>query len=84
LYAAKNLIGTKICAKLDVILALNGLPTKTSNGMEAVHMAREGRWEELREYCLSDTILTRNLMLSDPVFWVENLKYAPLTRCVWV
>jgi len=83
LYAAKALLGTRACAKLDVILALNGLQTKTSSGLEAVKMAREARWDELADYCLSDTRLTRELILCSPVFWVDNLSYAPLTRSVW-
>ncbi len=83
LYAAKGLIGTKACSKLDVILALNGLQAKTGDGLRAITMAREGRWDDLRGYCLSDTRLTRELMLCSPVFWSHDMRYAPLTRGVW-
>jgi hypothetical protein len=84
LYAAKGLIGTKACSKLDVILALNGLSSKTGSGLEAVKLAREGRWDELADYCLSDTKLTRELVLCRPIFWTHDLQYAPLSRGVWV
>ncbi len=83
LYACKGLMGTGACAKLDVILALNGLPSKTGSGLEAVTLARQGRWQALADYCLSDTRLTRELMLCSPVYWACDLRYAPLARCVW-
>jgi hypothetical protein len=83
LYAAKGLLGTKACCKLDIALALNGLQAKTGSGLEAVKLAHEGRWEELASYCLSDTKLTRELMLCRPIFWENDLQYAPLTRGVW-
>ena len=84
LYAARGLLGTKACEKLNVILALNGLQPKTSHGLEAVNMAREGRWDDLKSYCLSDTRLTRELILCKPVYWASGLKYAPLTRGAWI
>ncbi len=83
LYAAKGLLGTKACSKLDVILALNGLSSKTGSGLEAVKLAREARWTELADYCLSDTKLTRELILCTPIYWSCDLQYAPLTRGVW-
>jgi len=84
LYAAKGLIGTKACAKLDVVLALNGMPAKTGSGLEAVHMAREGRWRELEDYCLHDTVVTRKLLDCETIYWAESLRYRPHSRCVWL
>ena len=43
---------------LDKLLIANGLPVKTSKGCFAIDMAREGRWQELEDYCMNDTILT--------------------------
>jgi len=42
---------------LNQFLDANGLGAKTSTGCEAVAMAREGRWDELREYCMADARL---------------------------
>lgn len=43
---------------LDRLLAANGLSGKTGSGLQAVYMAREGRWDELAEYCMHDTRVT--------------------------
>ncbi len=43
---------------LDRLLAANGLAGKTGSGLHAVRLAREGRWEELAEYCMHDTRMT--------------------------
>ncbi len=84
LYAAKALYGTKLCAKLDLILTLNGLPSKTGSGLDAVHMAREGRWEELAAYCTHDTEVTRRLVGSQIVYWTEGMRFEALSSRVWV
>lgn len=47
---------------LDRLLEANGIPCKTGCGLEAVRMAREGRWEELAEYCMQDTIKTHQVV----------------------
>lgn len=83
LYAAKGLFGTKACAKLDVVLTLNGLPAKTGSGLDAVAMAREGRWQELAAYCTHDTEVTRRLIASKKVYWVEGLLFDPHSRHAW-
>lgn len=43
---------------LERLLAANGLRGKTGSGLEAIAMAREGRWAELAEYCMHDTRMT--------------------------
>ena len=43
---------------LNKLLIANGLPVKTGSGLEAVKMAKEGRWVELAEYCMHDTQMT--------------------------
>ncbi|EKX35185.1 hypothetical protein GUITHDRAFT_118627 [Guillardia theta CCMP2712] len=48
---------------LDSALMCNNLKTKTSNGYEAVKMAKEGRLKELEEYCMMDTKLTYELTM---------------------
>lgn len=46
---------------LRALLALNGLEGKTGSGADAVVMAREGRWQELADYCLHDTRMTHRV-----------------------
>lgn len=48
---------------LDKALMANNLKTKTSNGFEAVKMAREGRLKDLEDYCMMDTKLTYELTM---------------------
>lgn len=43
---------------LQDMLALNGMAGKTGSGAEAVRMAAEGRWDELKAYCLDDAVKT--------------------------
>ena len=43
---------------LNALLAANGLEGKTGSGLEAVAMAKEGRWDELGAYCMHDTRMT--------------------------
>ena len=49
---------------LSKLLAANGLQGKTGSGLEAVSMAKEGRWAELVEYCMQDTKVTRAAVVS--------------------
>lgn len=43
---------------LNKLLTANGIETKTGNGQEAVDWAREGKWHEIGEYCMQDTLKT--------------------------
>lgn len=47
---------------LDRLLEANGLACKTGSGLEAVAMARAGRWSELEEYCMADTVKTHEVV----------------------
>lgn len=58
---------------LDSALMKNGLKTKTSNGCEAIRMAKEGKLDELRDYCMMDTKLTHQLTVL-PYFSVPDAK----------
>lgn len=54
-------LGLGVTFPLDALLAANGLDGKTGSGKEAVVMARDGRWEELAEYCLDDARATHRV-----------------------
>ena len=54
--ASKLVLGRTF--SLGRLLGCNGLQGKTGSGLEAVAMARDGRWEELGEYCMHDTRMT--------------------------
>lgn len=49
---------------LNHFLEANGLDSKSSTGSEALVMAQEGRWDELREYCMGDARLAWQSMKS--------------------
>jgi predicted PolB exonuclease-like 3'-5' exonuclease len=46
---------------LQDMLELNGIPGKTGSGAEAVQLASEGRWDELKAYCLNDAVKTHQV-----------------------
>jgi len=51
-------LGLGLTFSLERLLSANGLRGKTGSGLEAIAMAREGRWAELAEYCMHDTRMT--------------------------
>lgn len=63
---------------LDRLLEANGLAGKTGSGLEAVCMAREGRWDELEAYCMADTVKTHQVvklprvLLPGPAAWKKK------------
>lgn len=76
---AKALFGTRACIKLDNWLLQNALPTKSGSGLEAVEMAKEGRWDELAAYCMRDTELTHMITtraIQTTAEW-QHMRYAP-------
>ena len=80
LYAARWLMGTGACIKLDVWLTRNGMETKSASGLEAVRMAAEERFQDLADYCMRDTRLTHlmiNAARAGPVPWNDRYAYHP-------
>jgi len=55
-------MGLRRTFSLDRLLEANGLDCKTGSGLEAVAMARDGRWVELEAYCMSDTEKTHSVV----------------------
>ena len=47
--------------KLDLLCEHNGVPMKTSTGLQAIVMAKEKRWDDLRVYCADDVRILCNL-----------------------
>ena len=52
---------------LQQMLTENGLPSKISNGVEAINMWQSGKRKELAEYCTSDVLLTAKLVLKESI-----------------
>ncbi len=55
----KNLIGHRLALNDLVRATLN--KSKTGHGLQAINLYQEGRWEELKRYCLDDVMLTKEL-----------------------
>ena len=53
--------------KLDALLLANGLPTKTADGLQAIHMWEANERDKLRDYCAEDVRLLALLVLRDTV-----------------
>lgn len=52
---------------LNELLKNNGITVKTSSGAEAVNMYYEGRIDELKDYCLHDSIKTHEVHTQDTI-----------------
>ena len=59
--------------KLQYLLELNGLGSKTGSGSNAIELARQGRFEELLDYCLMDAVLTFQLCCLEEVRLSDQL-----------
>jgi len=55
----RNKIGRRLSLN-DMISATLG-KKKSGHGLEAIDFYKEGKWEELKKYCLDDVMLTREL-----------------------
>ena len=64
--------------KLQAMLTLNGLGSKTGTGGDAITLAREDQWDELLAYCLVDAQLTYEL-----VHHSEWVRVTPALECSW-
>ena len=61
---------------------------KTGSGSDALVLAREGKWDELAEYCLQDCVKTREVTVlprivlpfrpgkEDPAWVLDNLVFS--------
>jgi hypothetical protein len=55
----KKILGRRLSLN-DTIRATLG-KKKTGHGLQAIDLYREGKWEELKKYCLDDVMLTKEL-----------------------
>lgn len=55
----KNKIGKRLALNDVIFATLN--KRKTGHGLQAINYFREGRWDELKQYCLDDVMLTKEL-----------------------
>lgn len=55
-------LATRTTAKMQHMLELNGLGSKTASGGDAIQMAREGAWDRLLAYCMMDARLVYALV----------------------
>jgi hypothetical protein len=70
---------TGVWASLDKMLAANGLPTKTSSGVEAVQMWEQQQRDKLLAYCKCDVeMLTRLVLLPGLRMRMPNGESAPM------
>ena len=51
--------------KLDDLLRVNSLGTKTADGIQAIEMFADGRLKELEKYCMEDVRLLAKLLLKE-------------------
>ncbi len=61
--------------RMQRMLELNGLGSKTGSGSNAIDLARNGEWEALLDYCLMDARLTYQLCA------IEWLRLTPYVEC---
>ena len=64
--------------KLQTMLTLNDLGSKTGTGGDAIALAREDQWDELLAYCLVDARLTYDLVCKR-----EWVRVTPGLECSW-
>lgn len=55
---------------------------KTGHGLQAIEFYKEGKWEELKKYCMDDTMLTRELfeygIRNQEVFYLNEIGKIPI------
>lgn len=76
--ACRSALG--VTFSLDRVLEANGVPCKTGSGLQAVEMAREGRWADLAEYCMHDTKKTHALLRLGEIALPRPVCQAPQKR----
>jgi len=77
----------KNTCKLDVLLTLNHLSSKSGSGSNAIVLAQEERWQELLDYCMDDTMLTYQLFSRGVTSSIEadtsDIKVSPAVFAIW-
>lgn len=78
-----------VTSKLNAMLALNGLSSKSGSGGDAVEMAKNREWESLTRYCMDDVRLTLALavkpeliLFGDQEFLFCIARFPSLRFCV--
>jgi len=61
--------------KLQHLLELNNMESKTGSGADAIELAKNQEWDKLLDYCLMDAKLTYNLCS------LEWIKLTPILSC---
>ena len=56
-----------VYCKLQRLLEMNGMQSKSASGSSAIAMAEDGRWEALASYCSDDVRLTHHLTALDSI-----------------
>ncbi len=67
--------GAGLGCKMQRLLELNGLASKTGSGANAIQLARTGQWASLLAYCLMDARLTYQLCA------LEWIRLSPTMEC---
>lgn len=57
----------KTSCSLNNLLLANGEEVKSSSGLQAVQWAKQGKWQELINYCMDDTVLTHKISSRETV-----------------
>jgi len=78
----------KNTCKLDSLLVLNKLNSKSGSGSNAIVLAEEERWQELLDYCMDDTMLTYQLFSSHFIVCCDgdqhsNIQISPVVFLKW-
>jgi len=55
----KNIIGKRL--SLNDVIKATLHKAKTGHGLQAIGFYQDGKWDELKKYCLDDVILTKEL-----------------------
>src|SRR3989339_1685817 len=55
----KRILGKRLSLNDTISATLN--KKKTGHGLEAIDFYKEGKWEELKKYCMADVMLTKEL-----------------------
>jgi hypothetical protein len=70
----KRIIGRRLSLNDTIQATLD--KKKTGHGLEAIDFYREGKWEELKKYCMADVMLTKELfdygVINKKIFYLNE------------